>query len=57
MKAYLVLYLDFDNITEPIKVFSRKEAAYEFLNEQKYPFEYDVKEIDAVGFDYDDNYD
>jgi hypothetical protein len=50
MKGYLVLYLDFDNITEPIKVFSRKDAAYAFLNEQKYPFEYEVKEIDTEGF-------
>ena len=51
MKAYLVLYHQyFDSITEPIKVFSRKETAYEFLNEQKYPFEYEVREIDAEGF-------
>ena len=57
MKGYLVLYLVFDDITQPIKVFSRKEAAYEFLNEQKYPYEYEVKEIDAIGFDYDDNHD
>ena len=50
MKAYLVLYLDFDNITEPIKVFSHKEAAEQFRDEQKYPFEYEVKEIDVEGF-------